>query len=616
MNKTNSDEKGMLSIESRNIFTILKKWLYTEQDIVFRELISNGIDAIEKLSGSQKTDGRIVVTLDTQAKRLMISDNGIGMNKEEVHKYINQIAFSGATEFINQNNETGKDTIIGHFGVGFYSAFMLVDHVALVTKSYQKDAPGVRWDCLSDMSYHMEEYTKSEIGTDVILYLDENSTYLQKPELIGEIIKKYFVFSKTPIYFEVSGQEPVLMNQPSPIRSQSGTEIEAEQMKTFYKEFFEDVSDPLFWLSFESVDIGVRGILFFRNTKNGTAELDGTIKVYSRGVYIGENIPALIPKFVNLQNGIIECDHLPLSVSRSSIQTEHQEDDIIPLIYETLSQEVTIAFDDMFKNQRSTYEAHWPDIHAFVKYGVLQDKVFASVITRKVIFMDIHKKYYTISEYLDKEGGSHPDTIYYASDELDQAHYIDLFKKCHLNALLFSHVIDQPFMRKYEALHPNLKFVRIDSNIKSLFHGYLNEDDGPNVKVLTEKFYQALGERLGAMTLKITNLDHENISTLIINDEKARRMTDMLEIYGFLGSGDLTAKGQQSKSTLLVNMKNEIVQFILKTSDELAIGIVVNQLFDLSLLSQQSLKPEDMEQFINRSESVLSNSLAAMLPRA
>jgi len=614
-NRTTDCKKGMLSIESKNIFTILKKWLYTEQDIVFRELISNAADAVDKLSrlngvsDTSKKEGKILVKLNPEEKCLIIRDNGIGMSEEEVDKYINQIAFSGAAEFINQNNQAGKDTIIGHFGVGFYSAFMLTDHVAIETKSYKGNIPAVRWDCLSDMSYRMDVCNKTDIGTDIILYLDEENPYLKKPDLVYEIVKKYFIFSKTEIYFEASGYDHVLVNIPDPVWKQAEAFIEPMKMNIFYKEFFNDVSDPLFWIPFESVDLGVRGILYFRNTKNGTEELNGTIKVYNRGVYIGENIPLLIPKYINLQSGIIECEHLPLAVSRSSIREEKQNEDMTGLIFECLSQEVTIALNNMFQNQRETYEAHWPDINAFVKYGILQDKIFASVMTRKAIFLDIYGKYYTIWEYLNMESHSHPDTIYYASDALDQAHYIELFKKCKMNALLFDHVIDQPFMRKYEVLCPTLKFIRIDSNIESLFNGSSCEGDSKKREVLTEKIPKALGERFGTMTLKITNLAHKSISTLIINDEKSRRMSDMLEIYGFINPTDLDAKKEQAKSTLLVNLNNEIIQFVLESSNEPVVSMVINQLFDLSLMSQQSLRPEDMEQFINRSESILAASL-------
>lgn len=608
------NQKGFLSIESKNIFSILKQWLYTEQDIVFRELISNASDAIEKLSQLRKidksipqTEGKIIVKLDTETKRLIISDNGIGMSEDEVNKYINQIAFSGATEFINQNNEAGKDTIIGHFGVGFYSSFMISDHVAIETKSYKSNLPAVRWDCMSDMSYNMSKCSKAEIGTDVILYLDENNPYLEKPNLIYESIKKYFIFSKTAIYFEAPGYDYILINNPSPIWRQPKESIDSKEMNTFYKEFFNDVCDPLFWIQFESIDIGVRGILFFRNTKNGTDEIDGKIKVYNRGVYVGDNIRELIPKFVNLQNGIIECDYLPLVVSRSTIREDMQNQDMFALIYECLSQEVTIALNNMFQNNRNSYENYWPNLNAFVKYGILQDKIFASVMMRKVIFKDIYDKYYTIQEYLNDESNSHPDTVYYASDEIEQAHYIEIFRKCGLNALLFDHVIDQPFMRKYEVIHPNLKFIRIDSNIESLFDGYLDAEDESNVEVLSEKIKKALGDRLGSIELKITKLEYENISTLIINDEASRRMVDMLEIYGYINPTDFSVKGKQAKRTLLVNLNNEIIKFLLESSNESINNIVINQLFDLSLMSQQSLKPEDVEQFINRSETILTS---------
>ena len=617
------NHNGMLSIESKNIFSILKKWLYTEQDIVFRELISNACDAIEKISSlkgsdhSMKTEeGKILVRLDIDKKTLSICDNGIGMSQQEVHKYINQIAFSGASEFINKNNEAGKNTIIGHFGVGFYSSFMLADHVALETKSYQAEEPAVRWDCSSDMSYQMEDGQKTEAGTEVILYLEDNSPYLEKPELVLQIIKKYFIFTKTPIYFDAPGYCQVLINDPSPIWKLPKELVSSEAMNGFYKEFFQDVSDPMFWLQFESVDVGVRGILFFRDTKNGTEELDGTIKVYNRGVYVGENIPQLIPKFVNLQSGIIECDHLPLVVSRSTLREDDQQEGTMELIYECLSQEVAIAFHDMFENHRDQYEANWPNLNAFVKYGVLQDKIFASVMTRKVIFMDILGDYQTIQEYSDTvAAAAHPDTIYYSSDALEQAHYIEIFKRCKQNALLFDHVIDQPFMRKYEAIRPNLKFIRIDSNIESLFLGYMNPGDDTKADILKAKISRVLGDRLNSMSMKITNLEQEGISTLIINDEKSRRMADMLEIYGFLGQSDVSLREMQAKSTLLVNMNNTIVRYLLEASDEIAISIVMNQLFDLALMSQQALKPEDIEGFITRSESLLASAIGHELHR-
>jgi molecular chaperone HtpG len=607
-------QSGFLSIESKNIFSILKKWLYTERDIVFRELISNASDAVEKLSILQQAGeasgeypaGKITVTLDTEGNRLIISDNGIGMTEEEIDKYINQIAFSGAADFINQYTENQRDSIIGHFGVGFYSAFMLADHVAIETKSYLVNAAPVRWDCNSDMSYEMMAGERTGHGTDVILYLNDKDPYLEKADAVCDIIRKYFMFLKTEIYFNALDFDHVLVNDTNPIWKLPDSKITPEEMNRFYCEFYNDISNPLFWIKFESVDIGIRGILFFRDTKNRTEEIDGSFKIYNRGVFVGENIKELVPKFVNLQSGIIDCTDLPLVVSRSTIREEEQQDDIAGLIYECLSQEITIAMNNMFESNRADYEKFWPHLNAFVKYGVLQDKVFASVMTRKVIFEDIYGNYKTIREYIDDETNSDKATVYYASDSIEQAHYIEIFRRCRLNALLFDHVIDQPFMRRQEMVHQNIGFVRIDSNIESLFKGFLNDGDDAKVEILSRKINHALGERLGNIELKITNLEEESITTLIINDEKSRRVADMLEIYGMIRPTDNSLKEMQSKSTFLVNLNNDIIQYVLNSGEEEQSGLIINQMFDLALMSQGTLNIEDVEGFILRSESIIS----------
>lgn len=606
-------QKGLLSIESKNIFSILKKWLYTEQDIVFRELISNASDAIEKLKAletkgkklNKYSEGEIHITLDTNENRLIISDNGIGMTKEEVEKYINQIAFSGATDFINKHTDGKTDSIIGHFGVGFYSAFMIADHVAIETKSYKENTLPVRWDCQSNMSFEIKPGSRTKHGTDVILYLHKDNLYTKKPSLALDIIKKYFIFLRTKIYFNAPGYNQILVNIPDPIWRQPESKIELKEMNEFYREYYNDVSDPLFWIKFESIDIGIRGILFFRDTRNGTEELDGSFRIYSRGVYVGENIKKLIPKFVNLQSGIIDCDNLPLIVSRSTIQKKKQQDDMVNLIYETLSQEVTIAMNNMFENHREKYEKFWPHLNAFVKYGILQDKTFASVMTQKVIFKNIYGKYQTIKEYIEDEADNHNKTVYYASDSIEQAYYIEIFKKCHMNALLLDHVIDQPYIHRQELVHPDIKFVRIDSNIESLFQGSITDEDIPKIEILTKKIHNAIGNRLNKMEVKITNLNQKHISTLIINDEYSRRMADMLEIYGIIKGTDIAAKTIQSKSTFLVNLNNNIVQFILNIQDKKQSDIIINHLFDLALISQGTMELEDIEPFISRSEDIL-----------
>lgn len=603
-----NNQTGLLSIESRNIFSILKKWLYTEQDIVFRELISNASDAIEKLTVLQEKTlpGRITVTLDTDQNQIIISDNGIGMTAQEVDQYINQIAFSGAADFISRQGSDQSNSIIGHFGVGFYSAFMLADYVAIETKSFKKDAPAVRWDCRDDMSYDMGPGSRKSHGTDVILYLSESNPYIEKPSAILDIIKKYFVFLKTEIIFNAPGFDAVLANDPNPVWKKPESEVNVEDMNAFYQEFYGDISNPLFWIKFESLDIGVKGILFFRDTKNGTEELDGTIKVYNRGVYVGENIKELIPKFVNLQSGIIDCMDLPLVVSRSTIREEEQKNEMAGLIYECLSQEITIAMNDMFEKRRTEYEKLWPQLNAFVKYGVLQDRIFASVMTRKVIFADLYGKYCTIQEYTGNKNIADQGIVYYASEPVEQAHYVEIFKKCNLNALLFDHVIDQPFMRRQELVHPNVEFIRIDSNIEALFEGFLHEGDEAKIEVLREKISRALGERLGKMELKITNLEEKSITTLIIHDEKSRRMADMMEMYGLIKGSDHSVKEIQSKSTLLVNLNNDIIRFVLHAEDENQALLIINHLFDLAVMSQGALDLSDVESFISRSERIIN----------
>jgi molecular chaperone HtpG len=362
----------------------------------------------------------------------------------------------------------------------------------------------------------------------------------------------------------------------------------------------------LFWISFESPDIGIRGVIFFRNTKNGTEELDGTFKIYSRGVFVGENIPELIPKFVNLQSGIVECRDLPLSVSRNDIRNGEKSagtDAVTGLIYETLVQEVTIAINDLFTNKRKRYEALWPELNAFIKYAVLQDKIFASVMTRKVIFQDLYGNYRTIAEYINTFGDAVSFTIYYVTDPVEQAHYVEIFKRVGLNALLFDHVIDQPFLRRQELVHPTTRFVRIDSDIETVFQGKAGEKDAPHIETLERKIKHALDERLGGIKIRITRLETEAISILIIHDEKSRRAVDLMEMYGLIKGEALRVT--RPESVLLVNLQNKIIRYVLDAKENLS-DLILGHLFDLALLSQGALNMDDLEAFILRNERLLA----------
>jgi molecular chaperone HtpG len=606
------NKTGSLSIEDKNIFLILKKWLYAKQDIVFRELVSNASDAIEKRAAlsSPLPEGKITVITDAEKKHIVISDNGIGMTADEVDRFINKIAFSGATDFINRCGDAKTGSIIGRFGVGFYSAFMIADRVTIETKSHIEGEPAVRWECGADMVFSITKGARHEVGTDVILYVAGDSPYLGDPKTVFEILKKYFAFLKTPVFFEAPGcpdLNGVQINDANPLWKQPDLREDEGAMSAFYKDFFNDAFDPLFWISFESPDIGIRGIMFFRNTRNGTEELDGSFKIYNRGVFVGENIPELIPKFVNLQSGILECRELPLSVTRSTIQDDEKivdRDAMTGLIYETLVQEVTIAINDLFTNRRKRYETLWPELNAFIKYAVLQDKTFASVMTRKVIFQDLYGNYRTIAEYVNTFGDAGLFVVYYVTDPVEQAHYIEIFKNNELNALLFDHVIDQPFLRRQELVHPNTRFVRIDSDTGALFCGETADENAPVISALTEKFRHALGTRIDNLKLNITNLDAVQINVLIIHDEKSRRMADMLEMYGMMKGTDQAAREIQSGSTLLVNMKNDIIRYVADADGDMS-DLIISHLFDLALLSQGALNIDDVETFILRNETLL-----------
>jgi molecular chaperone HtpG len=610
------NKTGSLSIEEKNIFLILKKWLYTEQDIVFRELVSNASDAIEKRAALSLSapKGEITLVLDAETKQIIISDNGIGMTTDEVDRFINKIAFSGAMEFVNSRSDAKTGSIIGHFGVGFYSAFMIADRVVIETKSHIEDEAAVRWECGADMVFSMTKGARQNVGTDVILYAAEDSPYFKDPKTVFEILKKYFVFLKTPVFFEAPAYPDfnhVEINGADPLWKQPGLREDKEAMSVFYKDFFGDVFDPLFWIFFESIDIGVRGLIFFRNTKNGAEELDGSFKIYNRGVFVGENIPELIPKFVNLQSGIVECRDLPLSVSRSAVRDGEEnsgKDAVTGLIYETLVQEVTIAMNDQFTNKREHYEALWPELNAFIKYAVLQDKIFASVMARKVIFRDLYGNYRTIAEYVSALKDAAPYVIYYVTDPVEQAHYIEIFKRSGLNALLFDHVIDQPFLRKQELVHPNTRFVRIDSDIETIFRGKVGEEDAPGIETLEKKIKHTLGERLGGMQIRVTRLETEAINILIINDEKSRRVIDMMEMYGMIKDDALRRIGPES--TLLVNLQNRIIRYVLDAEEDLS-ALILGQLFDLAMLSQGALNLDDIESFILRNERLITLLIGA-----
>lgn len=630
----------MLSIESKNIFAILKKWLYAERDIAFRELISNASDAIVKLRDISRAGeypeaeyrGRIDVIVDPAARTLTITDNGLGLTYDELDKYINNIAFSGATDFIERYRDQDDESIIGHFGVGFYSAFMVSDRVVIETRSYQRGETGVRWECGSDMAYTMSRVDRPAVGTSVILHLGDDSPYLRDPDLTHQAIARYFRFLRTEIHYTFAAGEreagqdaeqdaglgreqrtrydDLLVNSPDPLWRKPESQVPAEQMKAFYRDYFDDVSDPLFWLTIESVDLGLRGIVFFRDTRNDTQTLDGTFDVYSRGVFIGRNPEGLIPKFVNLQSGIIDCDRLPLVVSRSGIREDDAPESIQELVCECLSQEVTLHLNQMFTTDRATYERHWPNIGASVKYGVLTDKIFASVMTRKVIFENLAGEYRTIAQYLAESEGVPEKTVLYASDPVEQAHYLGVFRRNGIPALILDHVIDQPLTRRLEMINRGVSFLRLDADLVTVLSS-TDEGDIRNpewAEALSSDFQRAAADRLPGCQVRMVRLRVPDLSVILTMDEASRRMDDLMEIYGLSQGNPADRRGGAARS-LVINLNSPLIRRLGEVHETGKRELVLQHLVDLALLAQGDLGVEDIPRLIERGEALAEHYL-------
>jgi molecular chaperone HtpG len=609
----------VLSIESRNVFGILKKWLYAEPDVVFRELISNAADAVAKLAelmGNTVGPGRIDVLIDVATRRLVISDNGLGMTAEEVDKYINQIAFSGASEFVNALEDEDSTSLIGQFGVGFYSAFMLADHVQLLTRSYQADADPVQWDCDSEMAFRMGSGDRAEVGTSVILDLNPDSPYLADPELALSAIKRFFRFLATEIRYTFQPAEPdaadparyrdTLVNDPNPVWRRPAAQVAPEEMRAFYRDHFGDGRDPLFWLPIESVDLGLRGIVFFRDTKAGAEALDGRFEVFSKGVFIDSNPQQLVPKFANLQNGIIECDQLPLVVSRGQVRNGGG-DDMAGKVAECLSQELAIALHAMFTQERPRYEEIWRELAAFVKYGVLTDRIFASVMTRRLLFASVAGELLTLGEYLEQVAPDYPGTVFYTSDPVGQAAYVEAFRASGVPALILDHVIDQPLLQRLEAVTKDVRFVRLDAEASRVLALEPDPADADLAACVVERFARFSADRLSGADTQPVWLRVADLPVVLTSDEGARRMSELAQMSGLVSGR--AADELAVPRTLLVNLRNPLVRRIGDLPEPLA-ATAIAQLVDLILLGQDELSPEQLLGFLTRSHNILTGYLA------
>lgn len=590
-------EKGCLTIEKENVFEILKKWLYQEEEIVFRELISNASDAITKRNNLDCSfDGGINVIIDPENGTITIRDNGVGMTKEEVDNFINKIAFSGTKEYINSHSsDYGSE--IGHFGVGFYSSFMLSSHVTIESKSYLNE-PAVTWDGFDTMEYEISPSEKKEVG---ILYMDKNHAYIKEPKYVKAILEKYFAFLPYPLYLHYKGDSTrINPNNAFPTVSASMTD---EEMNDFYKLFFKDGTPPLFRINLQSPDIGLSGVLFFKNQEADDSE--GNIMIYNKGVYVGKNISSLIPKYLKFNNGIIHCDRLPLVVSRSQIRDDNAND-ISALIKETLSQEVTIYLHDQFTNHRENLVNIWNTINPFIKYGILQDKILASVMGKKILFENGNGKYVTINEYL--ENGETENIVYYVSDSKGQSEYTNLFDNIGVPYLIMDHVIDQVFLKRMEFFYPKTLFLRIDSHQAHVYD--FKEGVPSGFEGINDVFAKLISEKNLGLNIRWLSDSKISLSSNILFDEESRRASDAMELFS--STYDEEDISFPPNTVLLINSEHPLIEKINHMDNREEQIFLSEYLLNLALIQREKMSLSEQRDFFINCEVLLKKYIALL----
>lgn len=680
-----SQEHGSLSINSENIFPIIKKWLYSDHDIFFRELVSNGSDAITKLKKleligeavlPEDNEYKIQIRVNPDEKTIKFIDNGIGMTADEVKEYINQIAFSGAQDFLNKyKDKANEDQIIGHFGLGFYSAFMVAHKVTIDTLSYQEGAKAVHWESEEGTEFIMDDSDRTERGTEITLYLNEDSYEFANEYRAKEILDKYCSFMPVPIYFvnetapepeeepeeeaakaEESADEPETtdaevtpdgravetkkekkgpkpLNDTNPLWLKHPNECSEEEYKEFYRKVFHDYKEPLFWIHLNmDYPFNLKGILYFPKLNTEYDSLEGTIKLYSNQVFIADNIKEVIPEFLMLLKGVIDCPDLPLNVSRSALQN----DGFVKKISDYITKKVADKLSGMYKVDRESYEKYWDDISPFIKFGCLKDDKFRDKMKDFIIFKNLEGKYITLPEYIkaskkeeaadaqesqeakDQENQSSgekeekeekkeekPDTVYYVTDEQQQSQYINMFKAEGIDALILTHNIDQPFITQLEQTNQKIRFQRIDADITDSFKEEVEAGEEENLKKeteeLTELFRRVLNKE--KLEVKVEKLKNDKVSAVVTLSEESRRMQDMMRMYNMYGM-DPGMFG--TNETLVLNANNNLVQYIRDHKDEEGVNLFCEQLYDLALISHKPLDPEAMTRFVERSNEILT----------
>ena len=699
------NKHGNLSINSENIFPIIKKWLYSDHDIFYRELISNGCDAITKLkkldmmgeySLPNDYKPQIQVTVNPDEKTLTVTDNGLGMTAEEVEEYINQIAFSGAADFLEKyKDKANEDQIIGHFGLGFYSAFMVADRVTIDTLSYKEGAQPVHWSCDGGTEFDMEDGTKDSIGTSIVLYLNEDCLEFSNEYRAREVIEKYCSFMPIPIYLNKANAEteyetidpedkreddtvvetiieepkfeekenengeketvevsprkeklkivkrPVSLNDTNPLWAKTPKDCTDEEYKEFYRKVFHDYKEPLFWIHLNmDYPFNLKGILYFPKINTEYDSIEGTIKLYNNQVFIADNIKEVIPEFLMLLKGVIDCPDLPLNVSRSALQN----DGFVKKISEYITKKVADKLSGMCKTEKETYEKYWDDISPFIKYGCLRDEKFCDKINDYILFKNLDHKYLTLPECLkadedeaektdedaaqnndekievenadgtsatgddaDDSDEAEKDTrkiIYYVTDEQQQSQYINMFKDEGMDAVILDHNIDSSFITQLERRNEKFKFMRIDADVtESLKEDVPEEELKEETDALTETFRKALGN--DKLTVKVEKLKNENISSVITLSEEGRRMQDMMKMYAMGGMGGMDPSMFGGDISLTLNANNALVKYIFEHKDSEHVPTFCQQLYDLAMISNQPLTPEAMTKFIARSNEIM-----------
>ena len=679
-------KKGSLSISSENIFPIIKKWVYSDHDIFARELVSNGCDAITRL---KKLDmmgeytlpddykGKIQVIVNPEEKTLKFIDNGLGMTADEVEEYITQIAFSGATEFLNKyKDKTTEDDMIGHFGLGFYSAFMVADEVHIDTLSYKEGAKPVHWVSEGGTEYEMEEGDKEEVGSEITLFLNEDCVEFSNEYRIREVLEKYCSFMPVEIFVSKANAEPeyetipedevldtdtvvehihedakmeekenengekemvevspasdkakivkrpVSISDPAPLWTKHPNECSKEDYIDFYRKVFMDYKEPLFWIHLNmDYPFNLKGILYFPKINTEYDSIEGTIKLYNNQVFIADNIKEVIPEFLMVLKGVIDCPDLPLNVSRSALQN----DGFVQKISEYISKKVADKLSGMCKTDKENYEKYWDDISPFIKFGCLKDEKFCEKMSDYVLFKNLDHKYMTLKECIEKNGGkAEPEektegenaeqsaekketektTIYYVTDEQQQSQYINMFKKEGLDAVILSHNIDSPFITQMEQKNEHIKFQRIDADLTDHFKEDVSEEEKEAFKEKTDSLVEIFRKALGndKLEVKVEKMKDENVASMITLSEESRRMQEMMKMYGMSGM-DPSMFG--TNATLILNANHPLVEYVVAHKDGENTEMFCHQLYDLAMLAHKPLSPEEMTEFVKRSNEIM-----------